>query len=372
LLQGWLPQKVFRAVESYGPWLESTLQKRGKTPWWKLTRSRLGQLLIEILLLVGVLNYSTQFYPDLVLLLEKSGLVIPQFVYFYMGIVALICATLLIAAWRNWSAMSMIYAEALAGKDRIKRGLLQNGLQLVGSIILGWIFLLSMPDRVTESWLSLIFVLFVALFISVFWRRMIRWQSAVQHTLNTTLTSSAPSCATALNVRPKDWNVEVIECLLPELASVRGQSLNTIGLRTRFGCSLVEIERQGVRIPNPRPDVQLFPGDKLLLFGTEEQTQAARLFLLNESDETESEKNFDTVTLHTLTVPIDSPRSGSLLKELSMIDTLCTQILGIRRREMEILNPGGKDRLESGDELLLLTSENGAKRLLEWLSERPA
>ncbi len=368
-VQSRIPKKLLRAVEDYGLWLESTLEKREKMPWWKLTRARLGQVAVEILLLAGTLNYSRKLYPDLVKLLAEAGITVPGLLYLYMGVVALICATLLIAAWRNWSAISMIYAEALAGKDRLKRKLLQNAQQLAGTVFLAWVFVVSMPGKITESWLSILFILLVTVFIVVLWRRLVRWQSAVQHSLNTAITSSGSSGASALVVQPKDWNVEVIECILPELASVRGQSPAMIGLRARFGCALVEIERQGVRITNPRPDTLLFPGDTLLLFGTEEQTTSARRFLLDEKEETESEKDFDAIGLQTLRVPEGSPRLGSFLRDLGLTETLNAQILGIRRGKQEFLNPSGKDVLLADDELLVLTSDSGAERFRSWLKD---
>lgn len=61
------------------------------------------------------------------------------------------------------------------------------------------------------------------------------------------------------------------------------RSIGGLGVRTRTGASIVAVVRDGVAIPAPGPELELLPGDTVLIVGTPEGIQAAEALL--ESDE---------------------------------------------------------------------------------------
>ena len=61
-----------------------------------------------------------------------------------------------------------------------------------------------------------------------------------------------------------------------------GRSIMELQLRTQTGATVVSIERGREVILHPDADVRLEPGDKVLLLGSRDQTDAARKLLAGE------------------------------------------------------------------------------------------
>ena len=76
------------------------------------------------------------------------------------------------------------------------------------------------------------------------------------------------------------WGLQIGEIVLPDRFAFAGRSIGEVGIRSRVGCSVIGIERQSFTISNPGPSSHLFPGDRLLVLGTDEQINAARGYLL--------------------------------------------------------------------------------------------
>src|SRR5690606_37224755 len=148
-----------------------------------------------------------------------------------------------------------------------------------------------------------------------------------------------------------------------------GRTIRDIALRSRYGCSILEVERQGMVINNPRAEFLLFPEDRLLLFGTEAQLKAAREFLGREGTSLRDESDFDDSILDTLEVPADSPRTGKSLIELRLFNVTGVQLMGIERAGVRTLNPPASQTLEAGDLLLALGSHRELRDFRAWLTE---
>jgi CPA2 family monovalent cation:H+ antiporter-2 len=140
-------------------------------------------------------------------------------------------------------------------------------------------------------------------------------------------------------------------------------------LRTRSGCSVVGIERQGFMIPLPAPTAVLYPRDKVLLLGTPEQVHAGKLILSAVSGAPVAESLFEEVRMESLVVPTTSPAAGKTLGELSVSQKHGVQIAGLHRGGLRVLNPGGDERVRGGDELLTLGALDQLREFKVWLSE---
>jgi CPA2 family monovalent cation:H+ antiporter-2 len=209
--------------------------------------------------------------------------------------------------------------------------------------------------------------------LALFWRRLVRWHSQMEISLNTVLESGDSSAKKVRQVTAlqdeTDWEVELSECVLPSEAACSGLTLASLNLRAKHGCVVVEVERQGMPIENPGPDLRLFPEDKLLLFGPEEKIQSARRYLSRTKSKNFKEDEFDETVLETIQVPGDSPHVGLSLVELKIFPRTGVQVLGIERGDRKILNPVGTETLEAGDKLLIMATPNEEKRFLKWLEK---
>ena len=152
-----------------------------------------------------------------------------------------------------------------------------------------------------------------------------------------------------------EWNLQMVDCTLPDLADCQGKPIAELDLRARFGCSIVGIERQGFMIPLPPPETVLYPRDKVLLLGTAEQVSAGKEFLHRASGAPAS-STFDEVRMESVEVPPGAGLHDRTLADLALSREFGLQVAGINRHGRRILNPGGDERLFTGDNILVLGS----------------
>jgi CPA2 family monovalent cation:H+ antiporter-2 len=205
---------------------------------------------------------------------------------------------------------------------------------------------------------------FLATFSSrlIFWHS--QWQSSLQETLSDNLSPESLRQRQWLE-RSSDWGINVQEFTIPEQAACAGHSIAELGVRSRYGCSIVEIDRQGHTIITPKPSQALYSGDRLLLLGTLEQITAVRTGLSN-IDAGKDVTAFDQARLDTVIVP-DGPHIGRTLAELQIARKLGVLVTAINRSGAMIVNPEGSECISAGDELLVLGAPEQIRVFRKWL-----
>ncbi|GAB4239913.1 MAG: cation:proton antiporter [Candidatus Methylacidiphilales bacterium] len=366
------PGLVLALAEAYAGWLGTVQQRLESRIWWKLTRGRLGQVAVELLLMAALLAYSVPAANALGDFLDRAGMVVPGWEWAFGILVMLGVTAMAVAAWRNLAALSMIYAEVFAGSEgnaRRFRPVVEGALQLVSAALLLWLIWLFWPDAPgAQVILTVLLVAAIAL-TAIFWRRLISWHSHFMISLQSAMGQGGQKrwkSGAVLGEGTDAWKVEIQGCTIPEMGMCRGKTLAELNLRARFGCTVVEIERQGTLVPNPRPEMTLFAGDRLLLFGTEEQIRGGRAFLMKESPEADQEDLSETA-LETVVVPADCPYVGKTLVELAIFQMTGVQIVGILRDGVKRLNPAGTETIQTEDELLILGDPEDLAGFKRWL-----
>jgi CPA2 family monovalent cation:H+ antiporter-2 len=204
-------------------------------------------------------------------------------------------------------------------------------------------------------------------------RRLVRLHSRLEYELRREFQRASHATANsawlvALPDATSDWKLDIDEVALPSDSALAGRTLGELAIRSRFGCSVVGIDRQGYGIANPRADTVLFPRDKLLLLGTAEQLAEATRHLTAAATPGQPTADFDELTMESVRVPEGCPLAGRPLRELDLIRRAGVQVGGIRRGKQRNLAPSGEDRFESGDELLLLGTHAQIKQLFTLLA----
>lgn len=367
-----LPGSVLRVADAYQNWL-ATLQKAlSRRPWWKLTRGRLVQVTVEILLIAALLAFSVPAAESVDRFLSRIEIALPGWEWIYGGMIMLVVTALVVAAWRNLAALSMIYAEAFSGfeqqSDRI-RPIVEGVLQLVGASFLFWTIWLFWPSAPGATLILVVMLIIAIVMAAVLWRRLIRWHSHVMNSLSLVLKKTDQRrlmAGSSLREGEDAWRVEIQSCTVPEMAQCRGKTLADLNLRAQFGCTVAEIERQGTIVASPAPGTVVFAGDRLLLFGTEDQIRAARAFLETESKEV-VEPDLSDVRLEAVVVPGDSPHVRRSLAQLGIYQKTGVQVVGVRRDNQRRLGPSGQETLEADDELLVLGEPDSLEQFKKWL-----
>ncbi len=363
-------------VSAYHGWLDALQVRRSRNLLWQLSRKRLIQVSVGVFFVTGVVVFSEQFFAVAEGYIGRGKLFPHDLELMFSTLLVLLILAPLVAIWRNVSAMAMLYAEmSTQGHPQAKRlrPLVETGLKiLAGGGMFMWLAAIQPADGVGKN-LLLFSAVVAVLALLVLRRKLIYWHSEMEVELMSAIETgdNKMTATTAPWLQPHgEWNLHMIDCTLPDLADCQGKKISELGLRTRFGCSVVGIERQGFMIPLPPADAVFYPRDKVLLLGTSEQVNAAKAFLGAVSGAPTTDSLFEEVRMEAVQVPAWSRAAGRTLSELSPAQNHGVQIAGVNRRGMRILNPRAQETLRAGDEVLALGAPVHIAAFKDWVRER--
>jgi CPA2 family monovalent cation:H+ antiporter-2 len=369
-----LPHWLRKWIEYYQSLLQRLVRRQKQNLLWQLSRKRLIQIAVEILLVTGLLVFAEPIFAAVNRFLpgEKLFPGAPRIVY-WSGLTLVVLVPVL-AIWRNVGALALILAEvgtADAPQVARLRPMVERGIKLVAGVLLVIWLGAVVPWGGLGRWIPLLAFGLVAGALALLRHKLIYWHSLVESELQERMVqneqkftgTTAPWLA-----QHDEWRLALTECVLPDLADCRGRTLGELGLRNRFGCVIAGIERQGVMIGNPPPETALYPHDKVLLLGDPKQTAGAKVFLLGVRVEAPA-SNFDEVRMETVELPETSKLAGRTLAELAPSRRCGVQVAGIHRGGLRLLNPGGEEKLLAGDDVLVLGSPDQIAAFRGWAHE---
>ncbi len=365
-------------MQAYHGWLEGLQQRRKRNLLWQLSRKRLIQVSVGVLAVTGLIVFSGQVFTMLEGWLGRDWLFPHGLQVIFWSVLVLITLAPLVAIWRNVSAMAMLYAEiSTKGREHAKRlrPVVETGIKTAAALgMFFWLAnILPIEDANKFRWLLLTTALFAVASLVLLRRKLIYWHSEMEVELMSVIETgdNKMTSTTAPWLQPYgEWNLHMIDCTLPDLADCQGKKISELGLRTRFGCSVVGIERQGFMIPLPPPEAVLYPRDKVLLLGTSDQVIAGKAFLGIVSGDHASDSLFEEVRMEVVKVPLWSRVVGRTLAELAPAKNHSVQIAGVNRSGMRILNPSALEILRANDELLALGAPMHIAAFKDWVRER--
>ncbi len=366
-----LEPKFFKElVAFYHGALRKVQQRQQANAVWQLSRPRLVRVALGFLFITGLVAFSPRLN---VAIFAWVGAGLPyQEVWniaFWSGF-ALTVAVPLYALWKNLAALATIYAEALAGEG-VMRVAVQAGLRTIFAVLIAnWLWLLLPWERAAVWTAAAVIVLFLVL-LFLLRQKLMLLHSKVEVELDEVLLAAEerPLRKQQELLQPhREWNIHVHEIVLPDRAECAGSSLSDLRLRSQFGCSVAGVERHGYAIPNPPPDLVLYPGDKLLLLATPEQMDAVRKFINRTKPADETAELIDEIEMQGVVVPTHGPAAGNMLIELDIPAITGVQIVGIERDGNRLLNPGPFQGIEAGDRLLALGTAPQISALTRWLT----
>lgn len=341
--------------------LERMQQRERKSKLWQLSKKRFIQIGVEILLVTGLFVFSEQMFGLVRDYLPVHSRYPSGASVIFWGVLVLVALAPLVAIWRNVSALTLLYAQVLTqGHPNAAKlaPLVETGLKVTaGFLLVLWLSAL-LPIGGAARWLPLVALVVVVVGLFFLRTRLIYWHSMLEVELQEMFTQGEQKFTgtTAPWMTPhSEWDLALVDCVLPDLADCRGRTLGELALRTKFGCTVAGVERQGVMVGNPRGDMVLYPRDKVLLLGTAEQVAAGKEFLHKVSGAPVA-SHFDEVRMESIELPPGNGLHDRTLSELALGKTYGLQVAGINRFGHRILNPQAEEKIYTGDSLLVLGS----------------
>jgi CPA2 family monovalent cation:H+ antiporter-2 len=359
---GWLRH----GLHVYHGWLAQLAAAPGKRLWWRRSRSHVIQIVIEWLFVTGLFLFAETIYRTL----EHSHAVAllngPAFRILFWLTFGLLTLLPLIGMFWSISAVARVIGESLQARTgRLVATVLQLGATAVVVVSLWYL----VPGGLLPARIWWIVGGVLAVLVGLFSQRLISLRSqmlgSVEEVLEGTPERHVPS---RWGQPSEDWALNLQEIELPRHALCAGKTIAALMIRRRFGCTIVEINRQGYVLAGPEPSVPLFPGDRLLVLGSGEQIAAARLELVRENASDEEVAAFDDAQLASVTVPDNPQIIGRTLRSLRIPHRTGAVVVGIERQGLKLANPSGDEIAEPGDHWLVIGAAEELRSLRALLS----
>lgn len=156
----------------------------------------------------------------------------------------------------------------------------------------------------------------------------------------------------AQNQQPEilPWDTHLTELMVSPESELVGKSLIELAVREKYGVNIALIERGHKMIPTPNRDERLYPNDKVMLIGTDDQLAAiTELFrgAVKDTEETYFPKK--DMTLQKIVITSSSPVFAQTIRASGIREQTQGLVVGIERKGVRILNPDSNMVFENED-----------------------
>lgn len=148
-----------------------------------------------------------------------------------------------------------------------------------------------------------------------------------------------------------DYDVHISDFELEPESTFCGHSLMQLNIRNKSGVSVVRIVRGGININIPGGRTVLYPGDKIVVAGSDEQI--GRFQQMLDGSIQKHKKDEETarthVTLERFTITPDNQLIGTTLMQSGIREQAQCIVMGIERDGRRITNPDPSFEFQEGD-----------------------
>lgn len=164
--------------------------------------------------------------------------------------------------------------------------------------------------------------------------------------------------------------LHLVEQELPPYLDFLGKTLKEINFRQRYGLNIIAIVRGDTRLNIPNGNERLFPYDKIVIVGTDEELERARASYRSEKQDHQAKTDnapSDFLSIEQYAIEPASPWDGQTISQSRIKEMGYCLIIGIERDGQAIMNPPANTRLQAND-ILWLAGER--KQILALFGEK--
>jgi CPA2 family monovalent cation:H+ antiporter-2 len=358
------PAKLRRGLDIYHGWLEQLAAAPGNRLWWQRGRKHVIQIVVEVLLVTGLLLFAETIFAAMKESSMAASIDGPTFRIMFWTVLGILTLVPLVGMGWSINILAGIVADSARGQARVPPSLIAGFVRIAATAaVVVWLWSLIPAGLIPmTTWWIVGGVL--ALLVTIFSQRLVSLRTqmlgSVGEVLEGTPTRQVPS---RWGQESQDWSLNLQEIELPDSASCAGHTIAALQIRRKFGCTIVEINRQGYVLAGPEPSVPLFPGDRLLVLGSAEQIAAARKELSRRSTSEEEVAAFDDAQLATVTIPATASVVGHPLRALRIPQRTGAVVVGISHNGKKQPNPSGDEIVAAEDQWLVIGSAEELRSL---------
>ncbi|MEQ7800160.1 cation:proton antiporter [Pedobacter sp. ASV1-7] len=171
------------------------------------------------------------------------------------------------------------------------------------------------------------------------------------------------------NAQPEilPWDTHLAELTVAPESSLVGQSLIDLSIREKYGVNIALIERGRLMIPTPGRDERLYPNDKVMVIGTDDQLAVIKELFEGHTDVPNEETSFPKkdMTLQKIVINASSPIYRQSIRSSGIRETTQGLVVGIERNGQRILNPDSNMVFENDDIVWIVGNNKKVPELLK-------
>jgi len=238
---------------------------------------------------------------------------------------------------------------------------------LLSRVLLAVLFIGFLFDRLFSPWIALAGVIVSILILALFSKKIKAFYGKIEMRFLTNYHARETENPDA-TVMLSPWDTHMATFELNSKSPYIGKTLFESRIREEFGVNIAVIERGDFVINVPGRTDHLYPNDKLLVIGTDEQIEKFRLHLDLTTAESQKEAARQTVSLHHFTLGPDCPLVKRTIRESKLRERSKGLVVGIERNGERILNPESDLVFEANDKVWIVGNELRIQILLKELA----
>ncbi|TKB99551.1 cation:proton antiporter [Pedobacter cryotolerans] len=161
------------------------------------------------------------------------------------------------------------------------------------------------------------------------------------------------------------WDSHLLELIVAPESTLVGQTLVELAVREKYGINIALIERGKIMIPTPARTERLYPNDKVLVIGTDDQLASVKPLFEGIVDENATSFPKQDMSLQKIVINSKSPVFGQTIRDSGIRERTQGLVVGIERNGVRILNPDSNLVFENDDIVWIVGNNKKIPELLK-------
>lgn len=330
-----LPQKWLDAISRYS---SSTEGITTLSDWKILLRSYIFNTIVHSVIIIAIVVLSSRYlhpFIDSSITDGRNGIIISVIISFI-----LMAPFLWALSLRR--IQKVAYSHLWLNKKYTRGPLVAIE---IFRIALGIFFVGFLMYEFFDTWVAVgIALILVVLIMFIFSRRLQSFYNKLENRFILNLNARENSKP---NILP--WDTHLTEVTVAPESKLVGQSLIDLKIREKYGVNIAMIERGKINISTPSRDERLYPHDKLLLIGTDEELANVKHLFEGVIDENAPSFPKQDMSLQKIVINSKSVLYGQTIRDSGIREQSQGLVVGIERKGERILNPDSNLIFENED-----------------------
>lgn len=349
-----LPQSLTNRLNNYS---SETKKVSQISEWRRFIRSTIVNGVLLSIVIVSLIIFSSVYVEPWIL---KNGNSLAMKILACLLTLFFLSPFLWALAIRN---PPDIYRQLLA--DNQYRGMLYT-IRLIrlglAAFFIGFLLL-----RFFNFYTGIAFTAFVISLLIVFSKKIQAFYAKIESRFMRNLNEREIETSRINRTELAPWDAHIVPVAVPPTAACIGKTLQELRWREAIGINVVMIKRDDYHIAAPGKEQMLFPGDELLVLGTDHQIQRLKVLIRPEVEP--AQNDVGDVELSTYYIPDGDALIGKTIRQTGLREKANALVVGLERNNQRLLNPESDVRLLPNDRLFIVANQRRLKGFLSQLEK---